>query len=318
MCRFLKVVIAVFIMILTAVAAVGCQGSDIEYPKGSDGILDLREWDFNTDGPVDLNGEWEFYWKKLYEPDDFKEGVYVTDRRIIEIPGSWNKYKIDGYPIGGEGYATFRLKILLPDDHVNKSISLSAISTAHRLWADGELVSALGEVTMQREGSLPKYYPKVIPVETKGDSIELIFHVSNFSHRRGGIWQPISLGGSEEIQAIRERQMAVDMVLMGSLLITGLYHFALFLQRKKNKAPFCFGVFCILMGLRVILVGQVLFLSFFRIYPRNLPLSWSILHFTFLCRSLACIYTTCSRRRYGRRGHYPTFSLAAPTPCTCF
>jgi hypothetical protein len=48
MCRFLKVVIAVLIMILTAVAAVGCQGRDIEYPKASDGILDLREWDFNT------------------------------------------------------------------------------------------------------------------------------------------------------------------------------------------------------------------------------------------------------------------------------
>lgn len=34
--------------------------------------------------------------------------------------------------------------------------------------------------------------------------------------------------------------MAVDMVLMGSLLITGLYHLALFLQRKKNRAPLFF------------------------------------------------------------------------------
>jgi len=273
--RFFKIAVAALII----VTAAGCQAIDTEYPKASDGILDLREWDFNTNGPADLDGEWEFYWKKLYRPDDFKERGFVSDRRIIKIPGSWNGYEIDGYPIGGEGYATFRLKILLPEDNISKSIRLSAISTAHRMWADGELVSALGEVATQREGSLPKYYPKVIPLKTEGDSIELVFQVSNFSHRRGGIWQSVTLGSSEEIQAIRERQMAVDMVLMGSLLITGLYHLALFLQRKKNRAPLFFGIFCILMGLRVVLVGQVLFLRFFPHLPQELALKLE--YFTF-------------------------------------
>lgn len=181
--RFFKIAATALII----VTAVGCQVRDIEYPKASDGILDLREWDFNANGCVDLDGEWEFYWKKLYIPDDFKERGTVNDRRIIEIPGSWNGYEIDGNPITGEGYATFRLKILLPEDNINKSINLSAISTAHRMWADGELASALGEVATQREESVPKYYPKVIPVKTEGDFMELVFHVSNFSHRRGGI-----------------------------------------------------------------------------------------------------------------------------------
>ena len=165
--RFFKIAVAAFIIVTSA----GCQGRDIEYPKAFDGILDLREWDFNTDGPVNLDGEWEFYWKKLYKPDDFKEDRTVNDRRIIEVPGSWNGYEIDGNPIGGEGYAAFRLKILLPEDNISKSINLSAISTAHRMWINGELASALGEVATQREESSPKYYPKVIPVKTESNSM---------------------------------------------------------------------------------------------------------------------------------------------------
>ena len=147
--RFFKIAVAALII----VTAAGCQAIDTEYPKASDGILDLREWDFNTDGPVNLDGEWEFYWKKLYKPDDFKEDRTVNDRRIIEVPGSWNGYEIDGNPIGGEGYAAFRLKILLPEDNISKSINLSAISTAHRMWADGEWYLLLEKLRHKEEAS---------------------------------------------------------------------------------------------------------------------------------------------------------------------
>ena len=68
-----------------------------------------------------------------------------------------------------------------------------------------------------------------------GDSAELILQVANFSHRRGGIWRSVALGNSELIQGIRERQIVYDMVLLGSLLILGLYHLALFSLRKKIK-----------------------------------------------------------------------------------
>jgi len=230
--RFYK---AVLFLLITLMAG-GCGARDIDYPKASDGILDLREWDFTSHGSVELNGEWEFYWERLYAPDDFEGGKVLDGRRIMEIPMSWNGYEIDGSPIKGEGYATFRLKILMPEDGKGKSINLSAISTAHRLWVDGELVSCLGTVSTLREGSQPKYFPQVIPINSDEDVLELVLQVSNFSHRRGGIWKPITLGNSEDILKSRERQTVTDMALMGSLLIMGLYHFALYFQRKKNKA----------------------------------------------------------------------------------
>ena len=36
-------------------------------PVARSGILDLREWDFNRDGPAKLDGEWDFYWKELHD-----------------------------------------------------------------------------------------------------------------------------------------------------------------------------------------------------------------------------------------------------------
>jgi len=36
------------------------------------GILDLSEWDFGRDGPIKLDGEWEYYEGQLLTPDSFR------------------------------------------------------------------------------------------------------------------------------------------------------------------------------------------------------------------------------------------------------
>ena len=42
-------------------------------PVAVDGILDLREWDFDTDGAAPLSGMWELYWEQRLSPKAFKE-----------------------------------------------------------------------------------------------------------------------------------------------------------------------------------------------------------------------------------------------------
>ncbi|HNI90927.1 MAG TPA: adenylate/guanylate cyclase domain-containing protein, partial [Leptospiraceae bacterium] len=76
------------------------------------GILDLREWDFNKYGPIELDGEWEFYWEKLYSLEEIHSIIF--NKEYIHLPHSWNNKIINGETIGSDGYATFRLKILLP------------------------------------------------------------------------------------------------------------------------------------------------------------------------------------------------------------
>ncbi|HHV65536.1 MAG TPA: response regulator [Peptococcaceae bacterium] len=266
-------------IIISALSLTGCQPLKTA-PEAVEGVLDLRGWDFTAQGNVDLNGEWEFYWKELWEPADFLEKEKtLPSRRLISLPASWNSYQLEGEKLGGNGYATFRLKVFLPDSESVKSLRISSISTAHKLWVNGEMLSAQGEVSTTLEGAIPKYYPQIIELKQSKGELEIIVQVSNFNHRRGGIWQPLTLGNSDQIHAGRERQLITDLFLFGALLIIGIYHLMFFTLRRKDKSPLYFGLFCLLAALRIILVGEILILNYFPNLSQEIVLK--IEYFTF-------------------------------------
>jgi hypothetical protein len=84
-------------------------------PKAVKGVLDLTDWDFKRDGPVNLSGQYEFYWKQHLKPMDFSKATPPKKTGFIKVPGYWNSYKLEGKNLPGNGYATYRLKILLND-----------------------------------------------------------------------------------------------------------------------------------------------------------------------------------------------------------
>jgi hypothetical protein len=255
--------LSLIVIMISVLGLTGCQYSKTS-PEASDGVLDLTGWDFAADGNVNLNGEWEFYWKELKEPADFvQHSEILSSKRLINLPASWNSYLLDREKLGGSGYATFRLKVLLPVSESVKSLSLPSISTAHKLWVNGEMLSFQGKVSAVLEGAIPKYYPQIIELKQAKGELELIIQVSNFNHRRGGIWQPITLGNSDQVHLDRERQLIADLFLFGALLIIGIYHLMFFALRKKDKSPLYFGLFCMLAAIRILLVGEILILNYF-------------------------------------------------------
>jgi len=78
------------------------------------GILDLRELEFDQSTVINLNGEWEFYWKKNLYPVDFDSDKQLTPDCYGKVPSYWTSYNPDNCDIESQGYATYRLKILLP------------------------------------------------------------------------------------------------------------------------------------------------------------------------------------------------------------
>ena len=66
------------------------------YAKGPDpvavnGILDLREISDPNHFIIKLNGEWEFYWKKMLHPHDFN-GVKIIPDYYGKVPSYWTDY----------------------------------------------------------------------------------------------------------------------------------------------------------------------------------------------------------------------------------
>ena len=54
-------------------------------PAAKGGILDLSRWDFETQGPVALRGEWMFRYGELLGPSALRVGETPTPP-LIEVP----------------------------------------------------------------------------------------------------------------------------------------------------------------------------------------------------------------------------------------
>jgi len=102
-------VAGLMVMLLTIPACTSQYHSNPSSPKVKLGVLDLRNWEFETMGQVRLDGEWEFHWKKLHA-----EIAADAKKAYIGVPGRWSASRISGKDLGPHGYGTYRLTILLP------------------------------------------------------------------------------------------------------------------------------------------------------------------------------------------------------------
>ena len=57
--------ISLFVIIIVNIFLMSCSPNDKIPPKAIKGVLDLRDWDFEKNGVINLDGEWEFYWKEF-------------------------------------------------------------------------------------------------------------------------------------------------------------------------------------------------------------------------------------------------------------
>mgnify|MGYP000851714927 FL=1 len=83
------------LLLLSITLITSCNNSisDKNAPVAKQGVLDLSNWDFRADGNVNVYGEWEFYWKKLYSPEDFSNNPYLSRTGYINLPGPWDLIK---------------------------------------------------------------------------------------------------------------------------------------------------------------------------------------------------------------------------------
>nr|HPN13025.1 histidine kinase [Spirochaetota bacterium] len=106
-------------------------------PTASRGELDASSWDFDADGPIPLNGEWEFYWGKLVSPADFAAAAAGEMSGYIKVPGKWNGFKAGGAVVGNRGYATYRLRVAVGDGERMMALHTFDMGTAFRIFVDG-------------------------------------------------------------------------------------------------------------------------------------------------------------------------------------
>ncbi|MBF0352853.1 MAG: GAF domain-containing protein [SAR324 cluster bacterium] len=257
--------ISKLMMLLISMLFVGCQQqySGKIPPRAINGVLDLSGWNFEKDGPVNLDGEWEFYWKKLLEEQNFEAEELPRKTGLITIPSVWNNGAMDGIKLGPDGYATFKLEIKnLAGDGV-MALKIPEMGNAYQLWINQKKLASNGVVGTSKEAMIPLWLPQVVAFNVHATSHQLILHVSNYVHRHGGIKKSLILGENQQIQNIRERRVSLELFLFGSLLIMGLYHLGLDALRRKDPSALYFGFFCLLVAVRILTSGERLLVFYF-------------------------------------------------------
>lgn len=228
-------------------------------PEALQGFLDLSTVNFAQEPSLPLAGEWEFYWERLLDPAQFVTMPQPTG--FISLPRAWNGYPLGEGKLPGEGYATFRLQVTLPEHTEPLALYVPYMGTAYTMWINGRLVAKNGVVGEQREDMVPEYAPVVVTPLPVNDTMEIVVQVSNFHHRRGGMWQPLILGEASPILRQKEQRQLRIMFLLGGVVLASVFHLGLYMFTRFQRHTLYFAIFSLIMAGRTLFLDDILIKS---------------------------------------------------------
>ena len=233
-------------------------------PIADDGVMNLRLTPLEQAGPVQLKGHWHFYWGKFYEPGAFPAGEPMS----LPTPKAWGS----AHPgIDDRGYGTYRLRIQLSERDVGRTLGIyiPSIASAYRLYVNGEMRASVGQTGTSPEQMKPGALPRSLYLTSDRQELELVVQVSNYSQRKGGIWDGFKLGTAAQIAAEREQRVLFQSFIGTGLLLMGIYHIGLYFVRA-DRSTLYFGLASLGLSLRTAFTGDMLA---YRLFP---AIPWEI------------------------------------------
>lgn len=221
-------------------------------PEASQGTLDASEHDFDSFPLLKLNGEWEMYWKQYVSPEHFVREEAPTASSLDTLPAWWN-LDTDGYkayPL--DGYASYHLKVTLPESEVGKKYAVSTIDSAFnfRLYINTELVAQRGRPGRSADSYTPDYRNITERFTVPDESFHVTVHISMFGDRNAGMARAFTIGPEDAIRNESRASMLFDAFLLGIVSVLAVYHLLLFSLRSKDMSPLLFAALCLDIGFR--------------------------------------------------------------------
>lgn len=253
----LILILIIVMLLISGISRTILEYSGAKYPEVKNGAIDLSNWNFEKDGVININGQWEFYWNRHLINEDFNNDQ-LKPQIYGGVPDVWNNYTINGKMLPGFGYGTYRLKVKTNDQSGEIALKISTMSTAYRMYIDDKIVAENGVASNKKDNFKAEFKPQTVIFSPNSKEYNIIIQVSNFSYARGGIWDSIQMGTPKQIEDIKDRVLFTDVFLLGSTLIMALYYLVLFFMNREEKAYFYFSIVCINSICRTIIYGSYL------------------------------------------------------------
>jgi signal transduction histidine kinase len=234
-------------------------------PVAKMGVFDLREVKDPDHFIVSLNGDWEFYWKKMLHPHDFN-GVNIIPDYYGKVPSYWSDYPHDLVKTENTGYATYRLTVILPPGFKNSlAIDLPVFDSSYDIYINNKYLGGNGITGKSEEESEPEYKRNFFRIIPESETLTIIIIVSNFDHRRGGFWLPVKFGTFAEVQKRVANSWAGDWAVISLLLGFSLFFFFFYLINPKEKIMGFFSMATFGLAIRPLFTSHFLILNIFEI-----------------------------------------------------
>lgn len=234
------------------------------------GIIDLSDEPIAKIGIVDLSGEWEFYWEQLLVPADFASNKQSSPL-YAKIPSSWESVITNEINTEARGYATYRLLIKTnPQDSIFM-IRLNRIDLAYKLWINGDYITSIGKTSDKKTDYKPKWSTYTNIFHSKKTEQEIIIQVSNFDFIRGGLVNTLQFSNVEELNASVNKEIGLDFLLLGIMLVIALYHVVLYVLRRQVISSLYFAILSFFASALVVISSEFDIVDLF--WPR---LSWHL------------------------------------------
>ncbi|MDC7232983.1 MAG: diguanylate cyclase [Spirochaetales bacterium] len=225
-------------------------------PMSVEGQLDLTDIEFCSDFTGFLNGDWEFYWNELLEPDDFL--LESFEGELISVPGPWNHQPEGAQEYPALGYGTYRLRMRIKDPTLIYALHVREIYTSFHIWINGQELASGGKPGRNKEETIPQYNSNLFPFTTDSYEVDILIQVSNFHFKDGGLRDKISFGSLKAMHKQKVLSLMRDFFLFGALIIMGIYHLGLFQQRKEDISTLLFGLYCLIISTRILVTNDMM------------------------------------------------------------
>ncbi|MBO9540255.1 adenylate/guanylate cyclase domain-containing protein [bacterium] len=237
-------------------------------PEATQGSLDLAAWHLGEEPPISLAGEWRYYPGRLLGPEAFGGALAPTGSEWVRLPALLNQ-PATGLERGpARPFGTYVLEL--------KGVPAPALYALKRINLLADVRIYVGdELLYERQKAPGGGYgndPNAAAFRLAQAPERLIVQIRDVDRERLATFDAFLLGTERQIQGARERQLAMDLFMFGSILLMGLYHLGLYVSRRKDPSTFYFGLFCAIIALRVLFTNEYYILTL-------LPdLSWRVVN----------------------------------------
>ncbi len=225
------------------------------------GNMYLDKYDFERQGIINLDGQWEVYNNELLTPEDLKNR---TPDQYLTIPDNLKEQLGEN----DAGYMTLRLEIEAPKD-VIYGLRIKRLLSASKLWVNEIVQGEVGKVGKSYEDEKAIYLPIYSYFMPEDGHIEIVIQTSDYREVFPTI-QSMELGLKDQI--INESLIAsgIDFIILGGLLVIELLFVSLYRRMPNKKSYLFFVVLCLFIQLRCLFLNERIIVHFFPNMPFEL------------------------------------------------